>query len=74
MKELQVENINKDKKVFILVEEKRCTNCGLFPFCEYIPNMGYIPGCDNRWVKKELPSNTKLESRQGEVYNFKRLS
>ena len=47
---------------------KRCTNCGYFPFCQRIEkNTSY---CDS-WRKRER--NLKLERINGENFEFEKI-
>ena len=48
---------------------KRCTNCGKFPFCEE----DFADGKDinNCWIKREV--ELKLDSKKGDIFDFRRI-
>ena len=50
--------------------KKRCTNCGKFPFCEDDVSDEKNGVC-SKWIKREV--QMKLDSKKGEVFEFRRL-
>lgn len=48
---------------------KRCTNCGKFPFCE--EDFADGQHIDNCWIKRER--NLKLENTDGYNFDFENI-
>lgn len=49
-------------------EEKRCTNCGYYPFCN--KTNGPTDKC-NEWKEREVQMH--LKSKNGEVFDFRKV-
>jgi hypothetical protein len=50
-------------------KEKRCTNCGKFPFCDEDLSTG--ESIENCWIKRQV--EMKLDSKKGEVFDFNKV-
>lgn len=49
---------------------KRCTNCGKFPFCEDDVS-DEKDGVCNKWIKRKI--EMKLDSKNGQVFDFSKV-
>lgn len=52
------------------MENKRCTNCGFFPFCNYNKREENGKDCEE-WKKREI--EMKIVNKNGEIFEFKEI-
>ena len=51
------------------IENRTCGGCGYYPFCVRTEGASF---CCDKWIKRQR-KDMKLESKDGEMYNFKEI-